>query len=250
MPDSRFIRIAILILGAIGIASSRPAFAQTTPSERVAASIYFGTQTGTTTFSQSITFEAFSEEGSLNVGYTTVQHPWIDGGVTVRIWRGFGAGVAASFISGSSPAQINGLIPHPLIPNQPRPISGTADTTHSEQSIHLQAVYWLRASDRIDVVLSGGPSITQIEQDFVSDVAYDQEFPYDVATYKNATLTRERKTVVGGNVGAELGWRVLSRVGVAAVMRYSSATADFPDTGVPPFKIGGLHFGGGVRFLF
>jgi len=153
-------------------------------------------------------------------------------------------------VSGSPTAQITGSIPHPLLVNKPREISGTKPTLHSETAVHVQAVYWMRPSDRVDLMVSAGPSIMRIQQDFVTDVTYTQSFPYDTATYQDATVTRARETAVGANVGAEVDWRVLRHVGVAAVGRYSRATATFPDTGVPGITVGGFHLGGGIRLLF
>ena len=217
---------------------------------RVAVTLTAGYQVSSPSFSQSITFEAFSEEGSLTTDYKIDPAPVVDGGIAVRLWRGVGVGVAASYVSGTSPAEISASIPHPFAFNQPRHIEGTADVSHRELAVHLQAQYWIQATDRVDIVVSAGPSIIRTDQDFVSDVTYTQTPPYDVATYSGATVVRARETSVGANVGAEAGWRLTRHMHVAALARYSRATADFAPAGGPAFVVGGLHIGGGVRVVF
>ena len=100
------------------------------------------------------------------------------------------------------------------------------------------------------MLVSGGPSVIRAEQDFVSDVAYSQTFPYNTATFEGATVERQRKTAIGVNVGAEAGWRLVGPFGVAAVVRYSRVTDHFPVIGATSVPVGGLNVTGGVRLLF
>ncbi len=229
---------------------SGAALAQAPPDSRVAVTVSAGERTTPTSFSQSITFEAFSEQGSLTTNYKITQPPFVDGDVTVRVWRGFGAGIAVSYLHDAFPAHVTALIPHPIIVNQPRTIRGDAVVTHRESAAHLQAVYWLQRRRRLDVLVSGGPSVIRADQDFVSDVSYGQTFPYNTATYEGATVTRQRKTAVGINIGAEAGWRVAGPFGVAALARYSRVINHFPAVGAESVIVGGLNVGGGVRLLF
>jgi hypothetical protein len=102
----------------------------------------------------------------------------------------------------------------------------------------------------VELVVSGGPSVFRVDQDFVSDVAYTQEYPYDTATFEGASLVRQRKTVIGGNIGGEVGWRITRHLGLAGAVRYSHASAEFAGTSAQPVPVGGVHVGGGVRLLF
>ena len=90
----------------------------------------------------------------------------------------------------------------------------------------------------------------RVEQDFVSDVSYAQAFPYDSVTFQSASLTREKQSVVGFNAGAEVSVRLLRGIGVAGLVRYSRATAAFPDTGASSVKLGGFEVGGGLHLTF
>ena len=116
--------------------------------------------------------------------------------------------------------------------------------------MHLQAVYWFQPAPRIDILIGGGPSLMRVEQDFVSDVSYTQTFPYDSVTFQSATLTREQKSVVGFNVGGEVGVRLVGAIGVGGLVRYSRGTASFPDSGASSVKLGGFELGGGLHLTF
>lgn len=237
---------ACIILASIW---SVPAFAQGTLRERVAVTLGASAPVQATTFSQTITFEAYSEDGSLTNHYTIPAAARLNVGGVVRLWHGFGAGVSGTTSNGSEPVDITGQIPHPINANQPRALSGSVDASHRESAVHVQAVYWFQPSPRVDVMLSGGPSFMHVEQEFVSDVSYSQTFPYDTVTFQSATLTREKDSATGANAGAEIGVRLVSHLGVSGLFRYSRATATFPDIATS-MKLGGFEIGGGVLLTF
>jgi hypothetical protein len=237
---------AFLIL----LAWSVPVRAQGTPAEHVAITIGVSGQVTSTTFTQSISFEAYVETGTIDTTYLISQRARFTAGGVVRVWRGLGVGVSGTTMSATDPAQISGQIPHPINANSPRALSGTADAFHHQSAIHLQAVYWFQPAPRIDVLVGGGPSFMRVEQDFVSNVSYSQTFPYDTVTFQSATLTREQKNVTGFNVGGEVGFRLVGGIGVGVLARYSRATASFPDTGASSVKLGGFEVGGGLHLTF
>jgi hypothetical protein len=224
--------------------------AQSTPDSHVAVTVSAGTRPTASDFSQFVTFEAYSEQGSLTTSYAVKQQPLLNAGITVRIWRDFGAGVDGTYLHNSFPAQITALVPHPLIANQPRTVSGNATVSNRQLAMHLEAVYWIRRSDRLEVLATGGPSLVRTDQDFVTDVSYTQTFPYNSATFAGATIGRQRKSAVGANVGAQVGWRLTGPLGVVALARYSHVTYHFPTLGASSVPLGGLDVGGGVRLLF
>jgi hypothetical protein len=226
------------------------ALAQSAPDSRVAIDLSGGFQTSPTSFSQTVTFEQYSETGTLTSTYTIGGRPVFDGGVTVRLWRTFGVGISGSYFHDSGSARVNALVPNPFVFGQPRQVIGAAGVSHTEIGTHLQAAYWAQLRDRVDIVVSGGPSIFRVDQDFVSDVAYTQTFPYDVAVFDSASVVPQRKTVTGGNVGGEVGLRIASHVSLGASFRFSRATAEFPGTSAQRVVVGGGRLGGGVRFLF
>lgn len=237
--------------GAAGVLlAAAPVHAQGIPSARVAVTVSAGYGITSRTFSQTTTFELFSEDGSLTSTYTVKRTPLFEAAATARLWRHLGAGIAFSSMRQTRGAQITAQIPDPFEFDQFHPITGAPSVLHDERAVHAQAAFWFAATRRLDVVVSGGPSFFTAKGDFVTDVTYADPFPYNAPVYQAATLTRSRKTTIGANVGVEAGWRLASHVGLAAVARYSRATADFTSAGGPSVVLGGLHAGGGIRLLF
>jgi hypothetical protein len=239
---------AFVLIAACGCC--RPVFAQRTPDNRVSVSVSVAGQLTATTFSQSVTFEQYSEAGSLSAAYSFRPKPVVDAGVNVRVWGPFGVGVSGSYAGESTSAQVSASVPNPLVFGQPRQVDGPADVSHTEVGIHIEAVYWVEPTPRTEIVVSGGPSVFRVDQDFVSAVTYAQSYPYTTATYQSAELLRERQTVNGFNIGGEVGWKLASHLSLSAGLRFSHATASFSDASATPVTVGGVHVGGGVRFLF
>jgi hypothetical protein len=227
------------------------ALAQGMPDSRVAVTLTGGYAAPSASFTQNVTFEQYSETGSLSATYSAARRPSFDGGAGVRLWNHFGIGVSGSYFRDPGSGQITASVPNPLAFSQPRQIAGTAATSHTEAAAHVQAAYWLQASRRVTLVLSGGPSMFSVTQAFVSDVTYTQDYPYTTATYEAASTVEEHKRAIGFNVGAEVGWRLAAHLDLAGLVRFSRATMDFPDASTQgAITAGGLHFGGGVRFVF
>ncbi|MEP6918000.1 MAG: hypothetical protein ABJC89_20300, partial [Acidobacteriota bacterium] len=187
---------SLLLAGAGAIGGT--AQAQGMPVARAVVSVTAGYQTSQPTFSQSITFEEYSEEGSLTTAYATRRRPVADGGLTLRLWRRLGVGVAGSYFHDAGSATVSALLPNPFVFDQPRQISGPAGVTHNELALHFQAAYWAPISPRVALIVSGGPTVFRVEQDFVSDVTYSHTDPYDAAAYEGASVIRKHQNVTGG----------------------------------------------------
>jgi hypothetical protein len=241
--------VAVVLIG-LADGMNTTAMAQGTPDSRVALDVGAAFQAKATSVTQTIAFEQYSEPGSLTSTYSASKGPIVDAGVTVRVWRHFGAGVSVDYFHDSGSAQVSAMVPNPFEFGQLRQVSGTPGVSHTEVDTHVQAAYWAQLSPRVDILVSGGPSVFRVDQDFVSDLAYTQAAPYNAATYQGASTVRERQTAVGGNVGGEIGWRVANHLNLTGSMRYSRATADFPDTSAQPLVLGGLRVGGGICLHF
>src|SRR5215471_16964150 len=79
------------------------AIAQSAPDSRVALTVSAGARPTASDFSQFVSFEAYSEQGSLTTSYAVKQQPLLNVGIAVRIWHKFGAGVDGTYLHDSFP---------------------------------------------------------------------------------------------------------------------------------------------------
>jgi hypothetical protein len=231
--------------------SAAPAAAQAR-SPRVFISINGGVQPAASDLADRFEFEANVETATVEVSYPYKSNPIVDGGVGIRLWRGFGAGVAFSSSSGDGSAHVEASIPHPFFFEQPREIEGDVSSlTRSETALHGQLFYLVPMSGRFQVIISAGPSRIEAEQDIVRAVQYDEEFPFDTATFRSATTRSVKASAIGFNAGADVSYMFSRRFGVGGLIRFSRATVDLDVDGrTVSLDAGGLQAGGGIRIAF
>jgi outer membrane receptor protein involved in Fe transport len=242
----RLVVCATLVLGA------QPAFAQSAWTGRARISFDVGAQVDTNRLAEAITLTKYLEPAPVTAQLPRKSVPFFDGGLAVRLVGNLGVGLSISYLTDTGEADVTAEIPHPFFYGRPRPIAGKASgVTHSELATHLDAVYVV-VLRRIDFALSGGASFFRVEQHFVTDVTYNEAYPYDTASFADATLIRTTAKKVGYNVGADVTWKFSPKWGVGGLLRYAHArvpfTANDLEVGTP--DVGGLQAGGGLRLMF
>ena len=225
--------------------------AQTWP-ERVWVEGGGGVQSAGTAFSDSFTIQRFAEDGTVDVQYPTRSSGFFDGGGGVRVWRRIGVGFAFTRTSNKKSAEVSAQIPHPFFDNRLRSIEGTTSATHTETGAHIQLSFLANLTPRVRMILSGGPSILSVEQTFVTDVTFSQEYPYDTATFTGATTHRSNASATGFNVSADTFWMITNQLGAGGLVRFTRATVsqDAGNGRTRSVDAGGAQVSAGIRFLF
>lgn len=211
-------------------------------------------------FSETLSFaDTVRRNENVNVvtRYPATRGAVFDAGAGVRLRGNVGAGVVASWTEQSSAGSFALSLPNPLVANSPLELDGSiAKLTRRELGVHLQALYARALGSSVRVMLSAGPSIFRTNQDIVRSLDVDIMPGFRSLRFDEATISEERQTSVGFNTGADLTWRFARRMGVGIVARYSRANVTWKpqsSSGVSrtiDAHAGGLHLGGGVRFLF
>src|SRR5262245_4019647 len=147
--------VIVLLLGVVG--AGRVAAAEPAVGGRLSATIAGGVLATTSSYSQSITFEQYSEPGTLTSTFSAAHRPVVDAGVAYQLVRGFTVGVGLSALHDPGPAQVSALVPNPLEFSRPRKVSGPASAAHTELGIHFQAGYCLGVGPKMQLYVSGGP---------------------------------------------------------------------------------------------
>ena len=138
-----------------------------------------------------------------------------DAGVAVRVGGAFGLGVTISSFMAKGDGEISASIPHPFFFQTPRTVTGTASGLRRNELVaHVQAIYTLHPSTKVDVALSGGPSLFRVQQDVVTDIAFTEIYPYDTATFASASTQRVSANKIGFNAGADVALRLSQHAGL------------------------------------
>ena len=221
--------------------------------DRYWISVDAGVQWSTDEIRDRLEFDRNVETATATVEHDAGIGPAISGGFGVLLSRnGLGAAVSVSRFSRSGTVHVDASIPHPFFFNRPREISGEADDiSRSETGIHGQLTYALQTRNRLRVMLGGGVSVFNVEQELVTTVRYVESFPFDDAEFSGVDTDRSSGTAIGFNAGVDIRWLLSRNLGVGGLIRYSRGTVDLDvqdrSVGV---EAGGLQALGGIRVHF
>jgi hypothetical protein len=250
--------VAALLVGAMTAVGTDAGAQDRTWDGRGHVSVNAGQQVTTATFRDAAGFTTNLETGTFSADYGVSKGPAFDGGVTVRLWKNVGVGVAVSVFSKKDAGTFGLSVPHPLFFSRPRRASGeVSDLERRETAAHVHVAYMAPVTDRLRVLVSAGPTVFLVDQDFINGVGYSEAYPYDELVTPQARVSGDSKTKVGYNVGADVTYLIGRRWGVGGLVRFSRAKLSIGVRGqdvlgdrTVPVEAGGLQVAGGVRFGF
>ena len=263
LKSARFAFTTLLFFACVAAAEAqvkpRPPVALKTPpvrQERVRVSINAGQQANSTMFAEEQQFDHYFEEGSFTLERPFPAAFFYDAGAMVRVWRRLHAGGAVSLFENTGDGSVTARVPHPLFFGQNRSVNGeVSDVSRLEIGQHISAGWLVRAPRNVSLMLFGGPSLFFTKQRFVTELqlSLSQEtYPFDTLAFPPVSTEQLSEIVLGYHAGVDATWRFARRFGVGAVIRYAKGRKDFMPTGGTPveLEVGGLHAGGGIRFVF
>ena len=195
---------------------------------------------------ESATFEVRGETGSGGVFDVGAAYPLRSRFVGGELF----GGLSYSRVGGDVGGPLTGQVPHPLIFDSPRPISGSVSgLDHVEHAIHFQAVWLHPISNRIEIALSAGPTLFIVSQDLVSAISLTEAG--SSVSLAGTTIQNVNDNAAGFNVGMDGSYRLTRRLAVGAFVRYAGGSVDLPAaSGNVPLDVGGVQVGAGVRLRF
>jgi hypothetical protein len=254
--------IKLLFLAGILVSGSwSEANAQTSASDRWYVNVSSGGSPQDQTFSESATFDIYGQQGALDSAYSIGGGKLFDVSAGMRVWKSLGVGIGYSANKNKHDATVSVRVPHPLVFGQSREASVTAsDLEHTEKIVHLQFVWMLPLTSKLQLMFMGGPSLFTVRQNLATVRAPQDvrdEAPFTSVTITNVTVTDVKDSPVGVNVGVD-GTYEITRIaglgiGVGGFVRYVGASVDFPTlTGATREKVlaGGHQWGIGLRVRF
>ena len=178
------VAVIVAAMPAVGLAQSR-----------VGVTVNAGTQATSTAFTTRSTLSLHREDGDLRADYGVDAGAFIDLGASVRLWRQVGVGVSRFQTTGG--AWVTAGLPHPFHLEQFRAVDGSAAATRQETAVHVQLRVGATVGPRLEVTLFGGPTFFDVEQTLVSDILFEETYPYDTATFSRAPTVLLSVTAVG-----------------------------------------------------
>ena len=237
-------RLAVLVCG-IFLSSATPALAQMQWTDRGFLNLSGGIQSGTSDVGSTVTFDQYGETATLTTAQTIEGGPFFDIAAGYRVWRNLAVGASYTFLQSKSDGTVTGTIPDPILFDTLRNVSASATgLTHSQSWIAGLLTWGLPITDKMDILLSGGPAFVTVEQELLTGGAVSEPGP----TLTNVTATQFSESAIGFVVGGDIRYMVTSRVGLGVLAKFATASVDLNDT--TKLDVGGFQFGGGVRIKF
>ena len=243
----------------IVIASARPASAQAIQQwiDRGYANINVAFESNDGSLNDSTTFTQYLDTGTKTVEATQDSGSLFDFSIGARVWRNVSAGIGFHRGSTTGEAAASISVPSPVAFNLPaRTATVTvSDLERTERAIHIQFGYMFPINEKLDVHVLGGPSFFRLTQDVVSDVTFSEVGSPFTAINASVATTERRRSVNGGNIGADVTYKLRDTgsvaVGVGGFVRYSAAKADITVMANDvESDVGGVQVGFGVRVRF
>ena len=139
---------------------------------------------------------------------------------------------------------MSSAVPSPLFHDRRIVVTNTATgLKHTETAVHLQILWTVPVTDKMDASFSIGPSFLNAKQELVNGVTIPAG-----TQGTTPTVGEESKGGTGYNVGADISYLMRPRYGFGAYVRYVGGTVDLPSA--PELKLGGIQVGGGLRIRF
>lgn len=243
-----------LVGAAAALLAAGGAAAQPAPAPDRIASVNLGMQFINDAFMNQVTFRRYAETGRFDAHYDVTKHYSIDGGISVRLWRALGLGVAVSHVAEPTTVFIEAVVPNPYFFSVPRLTSGVRrGLTRREIGLHVQGQLWRVFGETFLLRATWGPTIFMVRQDLVSQIGtLESRIDFD-----RVSLTSHRTTTVtAGSLGLNLGFDgtlfLTDRIGIGFNVRYSRGTATIRlrNRSPTPVELGGSHAAGGLRIAF
>jgi len=248
--------VTLLIVCGVFVGTARQVSAQgATWADRGYINVGWGVESGSSAMTDSKTGTIYDESATINSSSTFSSGSLFDVGVGVRIFKNLTVGVGYHQEQNDTEGTVSGQIPSPVVFNRPRALTGTEPLDRKEMATHLNIGWVLPFSEKLDVMIYGGPSFFRLTQEVITEVV-PNETGATASTITATIQTAERKkSVTGFNVGADATYIVWQndsvRVGAGGFVRFTQASTDVDMLSTPqPTDVGGMQFGFGARLRF
>jgi Outer membrane protein beta-barrel domain len=228
-------------------AAPRLADAQTMQwTDRGYVTVNVGAQAGSHDLSESGSFPLYDENATFSSTNKVKGGAMFDLGAAYRVWgHNLLAGVSYSHVASKSDGSLTGSIPDPVFFDRQRAVTKSfTDLKHSENAVHLDAIWMMPVANKIDLGISLGPTIFSVKQDTIPSLTVTEPGPTVTTTVSSAS-----KTTVGVNIGVDVQYMLAKKWGVGGLARYAVGSVTLPGAS-EKLTVGGFQIGVGARYRF
>jgi hypothetical protein len=226
--------------------------AQTVPfADNGFVSINGGGQFASHSLDFSSSFDLYGETATINAATKIKNSGLFDIGGAYRVWgKNLLAGAFFSHAASKSNVTVNASIPDPAIFGQFRNVTTSAgDLKHSENALHLDAIWMLSLTEQIDLGVFAGPTIFFVKQDTISALNVSEPGPTVTPQVKSVS-----KTTGGINLGVDGQYLIpmkiaVGKIAVGATARYTWGSTKIAGAS-KDLTLGGFQLAGGLRYRF
>ena len=152
--------------------------------------VYGMYQSTSNAFRTTTTLTRNVESGSVTTLYGAGRPPVVDIGARGRAARHLAVGASITWMSQHTSGDVSAAVPHPFFFNALRGVSGVAtDLPREEIAVHGEVSGLVPIGRALQLAVFAGPSYFRLQQGLVVDVAVNETYPYDTATFASATTT-------------------------------------------------------------
>jgi len=181
-------------------AAAAPAAAQTMQfTDKGYVTVNLAGQVGSHTLDTNFNFPLFDETATVNSSQKVSGGFLFDIGGAYRVWgNNLLAGVSYSHTSSDADVAISGSIPDPVFFDRPTTFERTqGGAKHSENAVHISAIWMIPVANKTDVALFAGPSIFFVKQQTIGTPTVSPGPVVDTSTMMRAvpvTASSDRMT--------------------------------------------------------
>jgi hypothetical protein len=229
---------------AVLVAAGGARTAAQAPSDSGFLAVRVGAQPQRPTIRATHGFDLFDEAATVESIYHIDNGPVFDVSGGYRAGPELLVGAGVSVFRSRGPSTATASIPDPIFFDRFRTVMvESSDHQRTEIGIHGQVGWLTRVGDRLEILLSAGPSLVRLSQELTPSFTV-------AAGTGSVTLVRERQsgTGVGVNAGFDGTFMFDARYGAGLFLRYAGGSVDLPDAS--DVRVGGFQTGLGLHVRF
>ncbi len=236
------------LLGAVAVvlAAGSDARAQSVTAPKMFVNFNVAAQPNRRDLTAETSFTKYDEPATLTSVERVGNGVYYELGGGYRVWHELTAGAAFSYFKSEGTGSTTAVIPSPARFNDFRTLTVDSDgLKRKEVGLHIKFSWFFPVNDKIDVAISAGPSIVQVQQDIVT--ANDADIPTGTQTI-NLRTEGQKKTGIGVNVSFDGTYMLRPKLGIGLLIQYAGGKVDLD--AAPDSAFGGFQGGVGLRYRF